>query len=396
MLLKQCFVLNIYAHKIHTRLMARCLSSKPLEKSDCDAKTGKKMSGWQIHSYYDGIQYSDNIKIPIIKESNELLIKVNSTSVNPIDIAMVGGYGATIFNVLRCNQDSVEFPLTLGRDFSGTVVNKGMAVRNNIQLGDKVWGVVPIHRNGCHSEFVAVDADYVTHKPQKLDDSDAAAVLYAGLTAWSGLFLSGQLGGLTGAMTSRGGGRGKRVCILGATGGVGSIAVQIAKAEDAEVVATCATDAVSQIEALGITHVVDYTHPEAAKDLTRFGPYDIILDCAGKGSQYAAEVPWRYQNYVTFTSPTLKNMDAMGLAFGAAKNIFEIVQENIKSLTTQQGFIKWAYFVPAPHGIDYLKNLVDRNKLLPIVEKVYDFKAADEAYERMKAGHLRGKIVLKM
>lgn len=75
----------------------------------------------------------------------------------------------------------------------------------------------------------------VTHKPKQLDATDAAAVLYAGLTAWSGLFLSGQLGGLAGAMTSHGGGRGKRVCILGATGGVGSIAVQIAKAEDAEV-----------------------------------------------------------------------------------------------------------------------------------------------------------------
>lgn len=216
-------------------------------------------------------------------------------------------------------------------------------------------------------------------------------------------------------MTSHGGGRGKRVCILGATGGVGHIAVQIAKAEGAEVVATCASDAVPQIEALGVTHVVDYTSPDASNDLTRFGPYDIILDCAGKGSQYAAEIPWRYQHYVTFSSPTLKNMDTMGLAFGAAKNIFELVQENIRSLTTQHGFIKWAYFVPAPQGIDYLKSLVDRNKvcllgknlmnsfahglhlqLLPIVEKVYDFKDADQAYKRVADGHLRGKIVLNV
>lgn len=61
----------------------------------------------------------------------------------------------------------------------------------------------------------------------------------------------------------------------------------------------------------------------------------------------------------------------MGLACGAAKNIFEIVQENIKSLTTQQGFIKWAYFVPAPHGIDYLKNLVDRNKVGSHFDVIY-------------------------
>lgn len=240
--------------------------------------------------------------------------------------------------------------------------------------------------------------------------------MYAGLTAWSGLFLSGQLGGLAGAMTSHGGGKGKRVCILGASGGVGSIATQIAKAEGAEVVATCASDAITQIEALGVTHVVDYTSSDASNDLTRFGPYDIILDCAGKGSQYAAEIPWRYKQYVTFSSPTLKNIDTMGLAFGAAQNIFQLVQENIKSLTTQQGFIKWAYFVPAPQGIYYLKNLVDRNKvcllrvlisfysvaygphlqLLPIVEKIYDFKEADQAYKRVAGGHLRGKIVLAL
>lgn len=79
-----------------------------------------------------------------------------------------GGYGATFLNALRCNQDSIEFPLTLGRDFSGTVVHKGMAVRNSIELSDKVWGVVPIHRNGCHSEFVAVDADYVRLRQPKV------------------------------------------------------------------------------------------------------------------------------------------------------------------------------------------------------------------------------------
>ncbi len=149
------------------------------------------------------------------------------------------------------------------------------------------------------------------------------------------------------------------------SGGVGSIAVQIAKAEGAEVVATCASDAIPQIQALGVSHVVDYTSTDATNDLIRYGPYDIILDCAGKGPQYATEIAWRYQHYVTFTSPTLKNIDAMGLACGAAKNIFELVQNNIKSLTTQQGFVKWAYFVPAPHGIDYLKNLVDRNKVCP-------------------------------
>ena len=97
----------------------------------------------------------------------------------------------------------------------------------------------------------------VAHKPKDLECIDAAAILYAGLTAWSGLFWAGQMVGSLGALTSRGGGRGKRVCILGATGGVGSIAVQIVKAECGEIVATCATDATSQIKALGADYVID-------------------------------------------------------------------------------------------------------------------------------------------
>lgn len=75
-----------------------------------------------------------------------------------------GGYGASVFNALRstcCPSDGIEFPLTLGRDFSGKIVHKGMAVREELQLNDRVWGVVPLHRSGCHAEFVTVDANNV-------------------------------------------------------------------------------------------------------------------------------------------------------------------------------------------------------------------------------------------
>lgn len=71
-----------------------------------------------------------------------------------------GGYGSTLLNVLRCNTN-IEFPITLGRDFCGVVTRKGMSVREDIQIGDKVWGVVPPHRSGCHAEYVVVDESWV-------------------------------------------------------------------------------------------------------------------------------------------------------------------------------------------------------------------------------------------
>lgn len=90
--------------------------------------------------------------------------------------------------------------------------------------------------------------------------------------------------------------------------------------------------------------------------------YDIILDCAGKGQKHASEIPWRYDQYITFTSPMLRNFDEFGMGLGAFRNLMDVVDANVKSLTSQKGLVKWAYFLPAAHGMDYLKNLVDRGK----------------------------------
>lgn len=199
-----------------------------------------------------------------------------------------------------------------------------------------------------------------------MNDVDASAVLYAGLTAWSGLFVSGQLGGLTGATTSLGGGSGKRVCILGASGGVGHLAVQLARAENCFVVATCATDAVPIVCGLGADHVIDYSADDGAhQQLADAGPYDIVLDCAGKGAEYATQVPWKYGHYVTYSSPLLKNMDQFGLVGGAVKSVGALLESNFKSYSAG-GLVKWAYFVPSPHAIEYLHKMVNQKKVINV------------------------------
>ena len=142
----------------------------------------RKMKGWQIHEYggVDALQFNHHIKMPILKNPNEVLVRVQTTSVNPIDINMTrnfdgltmnflmnrfwfipDGYGATLLNILRWSEN-IEFQLAFGRDFCGEVVQKGMTVRENIQLGDKVCGVVPPHLPGCHAEYVVVDASNVS------------------------------------------------------------------------------------------------------------------------------------------------------------------------------------------------------------------------------------------
>lgn len=236
----------------------------------------------------------------------------------------------------------------------------------------------------------------ISHQPEETSSIDAAGILYAGLTAWSSLFVTGQLGGIAGALTSQGGGRGRRVCILGASGGVGSIATQICRAENVETIATCATDAFQLVKNLGADYVIDYTQPESTEQLCELGPYDIILDCAGKGVDYATQVQWKFDQFITLSSPLLRNFDAHGMSIGLFKNMFSLLDSNVQSVTKHRGLTKWGFFVPAPQGIEYLRKLQNRKKLASVIDRVYDFNETNDAYQRVIDGHLRGKVVLNL
>lgn len=358
----------------------------------------RKMSGWQIHSYgppEEEIQFNEGIKMPILKSPTQLLVKVKASSVNPIDVAMINGYGASVLNAMRCKDGGIEFPLILGRDFCGEIVQKGLGISSReLEVGDQVWGVVPLHLQGCHAEYVAVEKYCLFKKPADLNKIDASAVLYAGLTAWSGLYITGHLGDLLGAISPVGGGAGKKVLVLGATGGVGTLVVQMLLAERVEVFATCSPDAIQMVRNLGVDAVLDYTDPAHVQNLASVGRFDIVLDCAGKGSDYANEVPWKFDQYITFNSPVLKNIDTDGFAAGMIQNATSLVRNNMASLGAQKGLVKWGYFVPAPQGIAYLQRLVEKGKLLPVVEKVFPYANTPEAYERVAQKHLRGKIVI--
>lgn len=234
----------------------------------------------------------------------------------------------------------------------------------------------------------------LTKKPSEISNLNAGGILYAGLTAWSGIYLSGMLGGICGAFTSSGGGKGKRVLVLGGSGGVGSSAIQILKAENSSVIATCSTDAIELVAGLGADHIIDYTSEDSFRDLVESGPYDLILDCAGKGADFAAELPWKFTNYVTFSSPLLRNVDTHGIVPGMVRNALDFADCNLRSIAGQKGVVKWGYFVPAPHGIEYLKKLVERKQLVPVIDSVYSFDKTVEAYKKVSDGHLRGKVVL--
>uniref|UniRef100_A0A1I8MI92 Enoyl reductase (ER) domain-containing protein n=1 Tax=Musca domestica TaxID=7370 RepID=A0A1I8MI92_MUSDO len=375
----------------------------PMTKDVMETTKSKlKMKGWQIHSYGDveELQYSDKLKMPQIRQADHCLVKVLATSVNPIDVAMLSGYGSKVLNAMRCQGNSIEFPLTLGREFCGVLVQKGMNVNDNSQLplGQRVWGVVPVQMpQGAHAEYVAVPKHCLSPAPTNLNNEEAASVLYAGLTAWSGLYVTANLGGICGSLTCSGANcNNKRILVLGGSGSVGSLAIQMLKAQGAQVVSTCSENARELVQNLGADIVVDYQNPVEMETLRQYAPYDIVLDCSGQGPNGAEALNLKYQQYVTFSSPLLRNIDSSGMALGLLKNFGSLLETNVKSITQQKGLIKWGFFSPAPQGISHLKQLVERKKLLPLVEKTYKMEQMPEAFQRVKDGHLRGKIVVNV
>ncbi|XP_026479299.1 reticulon-4-interacting protein 1, mitochondrial-like [Ctenocephalides felis] len=350
----------------------------------------RKMKAWHIHSYgsLDEVKLSEKYRTPFISHSKDVLVKVHAASVNPIDVAMLGGYGSTLLNVMRCSE--IEFPLCLGRDFCGTIVDVGQEVNRKICPGQNVWGVVPVQLQGCHAEYVLVPDNCIALKPDFLSDVEAASIPYAGLTAWNALF------SICSTLTPGHGPRGKKVLVLGAAGGVGSLAVQMLAAEKVNVIAVCSSDAMEYVSKLGVSDVLDYTATDFSQSIFDKGPFDIIFDCAGLGPQGAGKYPWKYLSYITLSSPMLRNTDELGMLAGMVKNISNLLEPNIKSYSSGQGVIHWAFFRPSLEGLIYLRELVCSEKLKPYVNEVFPFDNIPEAYKKVLGGHMRGKVIVEM
>ncbi|XP_054263827.1 reticulon-4-interacting protein 1 homolog, mitochondrial-like [Macrosteles quadrilineatus] len=368
------------------------------EKLVFEGEEPHKMAAWEIHSYggLEELQLSRSVRIPALMSPNDVLVKVSAASVNPIDVAMMGSYGHVLLNTIRqvekCSANEMEFPLILGRDFAGEVVAKGNSVSSELMVGDSVFGVSPPHKPGCHAQYVIVHKDWVHRKPEKLKDSEASCLLYAGLTAWSALKITGELMVLSP--------QGRSVLVLGASGGVGSLAVQMLNAWGAQVVATCSTDAVPLVQSLGAQHVIDYTNPSALDAIKAAGKFDVILDAAGlPEDEFPKYLPllkeWRLAKYITLRSPLLRNTDQLGLVGGMLRNAADLVVPNLTTGALLRGTsLRWGYFAPINAGVREISRLAESGQLMPIIDTTMNILELPAAYDRVSKGHLRGKVVV--
>ncbi|XP_007523985.1 reticulon-4-interacting protein 1, mitochondrial isoform X1 [Erinaceus europaeus] len=353
------------------------------------------MPAWVIDKYgkNEVLRFTQNMMIPVIQYPNEVIIKVHAASVNPIDVNMRSGYGATALNMkrdpLHIKMKGEEFPMTLGRDVSGVVMECGLDVKY-FKPGDEVWAAVPPWKQGTLSEFVVVSGNEVSFKPKSLTHTEAASLPYVALTAWSAI---NKVGGLNDRNCT-----GKRILILGASGGVGTFAIQVMKAWNAHVTAVCSQDASALVKKLGADAVIDYRSGNVEEQLKSLKSFDFILDNVGGSTETWALKSlkkWSGATYVTLVTPFLLNMDQLGIADGMLQTGVTVGSKTLKHFW-QGVHYRWAFFMASGPYLDDIAKLVDEGKIQPVIEKTFPFSKVPEAFLKVERGHARGKTVINV
>ncbi len=300
-------------------------------------------------------------------EASDVLIEVRAAAINPIDKSIILGNLQSLI--------PIPFPSTSAYDVSGIVVEKGAAV-NNFEIGDLVYARVPQEQMGTIAEFVAVTAVAVSKKPGNISFEEAASIPLAGLTAMQSLEQAGIK-------------ENDKILIHAGSGGVGSLAIQYAKAKGAYVYTTTSTPNVAWVKALGADRVIDYK-TEEYKTIVKAA--DIVFDTLGKN--YTAEA-------FQVVKPGGKVVSVVGpideetaKAFGMAD--YKLPEELANLVSEKKASYKFIFMHPNGAHLETLKTLIEDEKIKPIIDKVYPFKESIAAFTQLASGRTKGKIVIKI
>ncbi|KAJ8287472.1 hypothetical protein COCON_G00001310 [Conger conger] len=256
--------------------------------------------------------------------------------------------------------------------------------------GDEVWAAIPPWKRGSLAEFVVLSGNEVSHKPKSLSHSEAAAIPYVASTAWSVLV---NTGGVTKDNCAR-----KRMLIIGASGGVGTFAIQMLKAWGAHVTVTCSQNAEGLVRGLGADHVIDYTTDDVPEQLKSLEKFDLILDNVGGATEnWALDFlkPWAGAKYITLVTPFLLNTDRLGVADGMMQNGVTLGRKTLKYMCKGVHY-RWGFFSPSGPSLDEISEMVDAGQVRPVVEGQFSFPQVPQAFQRLEEGHARGKTVINV
>ena len=309
----------------------------------------KTMKAVRVH-HFGGPDMLELDRLAVPKPANdEVLVRVLAASVNPVDYKTREGD----FPAVTADQ----LPVTLGRDVCGTVVACGAAARD-ARPGDSVYALLGPDR-GAYADYVLLKPDEYAPKPEHVDETVAAAVPLAALTAWQGLFDHGRLQA------------GERVLIHGGAGGVGHFALQFAKAKGAEVITTVSLRDMEFARSLGADRVIDHS-AQPFEELVR--DVDLVLDLVDGDTR---ERSWAV------------------LRPGTGRLITSL-SEPSQALATEHR-VRAARYMTQPNArqLSEIAGLIDAGEIWVEVARVFPIEQARDAQRHLEQDHVRGKVVLR-
>ncbi|MDS7968054.1 NADP-dependent oxidoreductase [Acinetobacter sp. V117_2] len=317
----------------------------------------------------DDVQLDEQSQPPLTADA--VLVKVHAASINPLDLRVLEGEFKAIL--------PVKFPFILGNDFAGTVVEVGSKV-TQFKAGDEVYAKTDL--NGAFAEYTVVQQSSLALKPKNISMEQAAALPLVALTSWQALVEIAKVKA------------GQKVLIHAGSGGVGSIAIQLAKSLGATVATTTSAKNSGWVKELGADIIIDYKTMDFEQELK---DYDLVLDTqGGKTLEKSLNVLKRGGRLISISGPPDHAFAEVINPNWFLKCVIPMLSWSIRHKAKKRG-ITYTFLFMQPNGqqLSKITELVEAGKIKPVVDQTYDFIQIKEALQYVNTGRAKGKVVLQ-
>ncbi|AIQ60788.1 NADP-dependent oxidoreductase [Paenibacillus borealis] len=305
---------------------------------------------------------------------HEVLAEIHAASINPIDFKIRDGKLRMLLKY--------EMPLILGNDFSGVIIQVGDKVKK-FKVGDEIYGRPRKSRIGTFAEYIAVHEEDIALKPGNLSFEEAASIPLVGLTSYQALHDILQLSA------------GQKVLIQAGAGGVGTFAIQLAKAMGIYVATTASEAGAELVKSLGADQIIDYKTEQFDQVLHNYdGVYDTI---GGETLERAFSIVKPGGHVVSVSGlPNARFGKEYGLGF-LKVNLLRLVTRRITRLERKTK-VKYSFLFMKPSGrqLEIIAEYIESGAIKPVIDRVFPFAEAQQAMEYSESGRAKGKIILKI
>ncbi|MBY8971016.1 NADP-dependent oxidoreductase [Pseudomonas sp. P867] len=310
---------------------------------------------------------------PVVGE-HDVLVQVHASSVNVLDAKIAKGEFKLIL--------PYALPLILGNDLAGVVLSVGAAVRR-FKPGDEVYGRPPQQRIGTFAELIAVREDALARKPANITMEQAASLPLVALTAWQVLVETARLK------------KGQKIFIHAGSGGVGSIAIQLAKHLGAFVATTTSTANVEWVKALGADVVIDYKQQNFE---TLLNDYDVVLNSLGPDAlAKSLDILKPGGQLISISGPPTQAFAREQQLSWLLGLVMGVLSSGIRRKARKQG-VRYDFLFMRANGaqLDELTALVEAGIIKPVIDRTFPFESTAQALSYVEQGRAKGKVVITM